>query len=277
MPFKFTMLINFQGQGFSETWYHTGSGSLSAVPQADLDTLLSARNRLTAASVKLVGWRLSDVANPRLTKTGTCNFSAGGSPPDVPTNAWLATVRGPDGQGRRQWWIRGVPDAAIVWDDKQLAFKPTGTFKSNYDAYVAIVTKSPWAIKVVTPLKTSTKKGKVTGLTINAVGSVRLVGQGGTFAPLTKTAPVIVTGFKSQLAHLNGVYQAETAAEIADTSIDLLNQSAVGTAVEGYRLGAFARTAEYQYITPNNVSLVSPRERKIGRAFFVPAGRRRRA
>lgn len=276
MPLEFTMLFNFQGQGFSESWYHSGGGSLSSVDLVPIRSLLDARNNLTAKNVRLVGWRLSDVDNPGLTRAETTYFVNGGGDPDTATNAWLAMVRGADGKGRRQWWIRGVADNAIVWDPGTLSFKPTGAFKNKYDTFVGRVTVDPWRLRIVKSLKTSTHKGVVTGVTINGTGSVRLAGVPTTFSTVLTTEPVVITGFKGKLATLNGVYPPDRGAVIAASSIDLLNKAVPADAASAYTGGAWARSAEYDYVKPAQASLIAPRERRVGRAFFVPAGRRSR-
>lgn len=268
------MLFNFQGQGWSETWYHTGSGSISGVSLEPINALLSARNKLTAKAAKLVGWRLTDIANPRVVRTDRTQFSAAGQPPDTPTNAWLATARGVDGRGRRQLWLRGVPDNSIVWNDAQLRFEPQGTFKGNFNAYINLLKGEPWAIRVVKSLKNSTKKALVTGVTESSIENVRLVNSNDQFTNLTVDTPLIVSGFKKPLAYLNGTYQVPKGADFIPSIVDLWQKTSSKKDRESYTGGASVRTQEFEYIRVEGIAIDQPRERRVGRAFFVPAGRR---
>src|SRR5258707_3469375 len=119
MTLKFSMLFNFGGVGFSESWYYggTGPGGGADVLSGDFKQLAEARQLMSGKYVNMVGVRLSDVDNPRQTSSQFLFAKFEGTDfPDVASNAWMALVTGQANRGRRQLWLRGIPDDQIAFD-----------------------------------------------------------------------------------------------------------------------------------------------------------------
>lgn len=272
-PYKVTMLFNFQGSGFSETWYYNVTGTLTQTNLDQIDAMAQVRNALTAEFVNLVAYRVSDLANPRATYVKNyASFPVSANLPDVPSTAWLAIARGPNGQGRRQFWMRGIADSWVQWDDTTESWKLVGTFNTKFQAFVAVITQTPWTIRVVT-----STRGGAPSFPITSIASGTQQGQAImtiTNGPASTDAPIVIGGFRKPLAFLNGTYIYPTGFNVGGSTIVLRTKTITPQQAGAYITGGVARTQQFSYVTPATVQLVSPRERRVGRAFFVPRGRR---
>lgn len=274
MPFKYTMLFNFLGQGWSETWYYNANVPFPVAQNSVFDNLMQSRGLLCGENVVAAGWRLSDVSNPRNTFVrlfGKVNNS--GLLPDTATNAWLASVRGVNGVGRRQLWLRNVPDAWIAFDTTAEKFVPTGPLINALAGYTGTLVQPPWCIRTVQSLAASTTKARVTAVAAGpAGGTVLTVNLGG--VPVGTS--IVVSGFRGPLGFLNGTYDGNTGSTLGTTTLTLNHKGVTAADAAAYVGGAFARTLVFFYTSISTIDLVAPRERKVGRAFFVPRGRRSR-
>lgn len=272
-PYKVTLLWNFQGSGFSETWYYNITAALGPADLAAISAMSTARNGLTAAFVNLVAYRISDTTNPRQTIVKDfVTVPGGGSNPDTPTNAWLAIARGPAGQGRRQLWMRGIADDWVEWNQANATWKLIGPFKTAFDKFVGIVSKTPWAMRTV---KTQAQGAPGVGIALVAPGatnSAPVLTMSGGAAPPGGT--LIIGGFRQPLSFLNGTYLYPTGYATGSTTITLRAKTVSQFQCSSYVTGAVVRSQQFNYVTPSTIQLVSPRERRVGRAFFVPRGRR---
>jgi hypothetical protein len=272
-PYKVTILWNFQGSGFSESWYYNITSSLGPTDLATIDAMATTRNMLTASSVNMVAYRVSDVSNPRQTIVKDFATVVGSSStPDVVTNSWLAMARGPAGQGRRQFWMRGIADAWIQWDTTRAQWKLVPTFKRNFDAFVAVITKTPWSMRVVGGARPGGGGVAVQSVAPNNTNGSAVLTLAG--APPAAPATIIVGGFRKPLSKLNGTYIYPTGYAAGSTSVTLRTRTVTSLEANTYITGAQVRAQTFSYVTPSTVQLISPRERRVGRAFFVPRGRR---
>lgn len=275
MPFKFTMLFNFQGSGFSETWYYPGAVGFPLPPVNPFRNLFNSRYALCSNATVAMGWRLSDVDNPRQTavevNTGLTPFT---DPPDTPTNSWLAITRGVNNVGRRQFWLRCVPDSWIVWSAAAQQFQPVGDLRVAFDKFKALLQNQGWAIRTVKSLLAAGGGQAVATVAPGAGGAT--VKLGGAVGGLDPNKPMIVSGFRKPLGYLNGTYATFSGWLPSGADVLINGKSVSADAAATYTFTARTRKAEYTYTPIQDVTLEFARERRIGRAFFVPAGRRRK-
>lgn len=275
LALKFTMLFNFAQTGFSESWYYNGSPPGGSLPllSGDFKALADARTLMSAKYVDIVGCRLSDTENPRMTMTQFL-FSKfqGSAAPDVASNAWMALVRGVALRGRRQLWLRGIPDDQIEWDAGAQRWLPQGSIASALTNYQNVLKAGPWRMRVVQSAKAAGAANKA----INAIaptaagGGVELTGPAG----VDPDTAQIVSGFKKPLGFLNGTYLPRTGFTLSGGKVVLLNRALSAFQALGYVGGGAIRPQSFEYIAIDKVELEFPRERKTGRPFFGPRGRR---
>jgi hypothetical protein len=275
--FKFTMLFNFGGSGFSESWYWTGAAPISSVGlySGPFKALADARNFLTAKRVRMIGLRLSDLANPRKTQVWVnSGASAGGHDPDNPTNSWLVNVRGVGDVGNRSLFIRGLPDDLIVWDDPSQAFLPVGNLSTGITAYEKLLKTGNWALAVSQSKKAAGAAAQqVTLLTPNGSGGAVTLTFAGAF---TGTGTLLVSGFRKPMGFLNGTYLSGSGWNVGvGNTINLLKRAISTQLASTYVGGGYVRPQVLSSVGIQSLNLMFPRERRIGRAFFVAAGRRR--
>lgn len=277
-PYKFTMLFNVStGQGFSESWYYQSASTIGQLSLTDFDALATARDNLCASFVNLVGWRLSDTTDPRKTYVKTfTDVSQAGNIPDPASTAWLASARGADGVGRRQFWMRGILDSWVSFNLTTNQWNVVGGFKSKFDAFVSLLTSqgSNWRIQTITSRKQSATARGVATVAPSVSGNTTLL----SLADVTPygSTPIIVSGFKKPLSYLNGTYINGSGYDVnaGTNSIILLQRQVNANAASFFGKGGVVRTKQTTLTPITHVELVSPRSRRVGRAFFVPAGRR---
>ena len=274
MPVKMTMLFNFGGQGWSESWYNSASSIPSDPDVAPYSTLAIARQGLCAKYVQLMGWRITDAVNPRLSVIHRFpNPAITGDLPDVASSAWLIDVKTGSGQGTRQLWLRGVADDWTVYDPLAQRFTFTGTIQRKFNALAKVLTNTSWELRNRKPLSTSTTAQPITAIAAvpAGIGCTFTLGTGGTVDP---KKPLVVTGVRKPLSYLNGVYQPLVGFTITGSTVSLRSKSISAFNVTQYQTGAWCRNPDYTFnaISSMNVSYVA--ERKVGKAFFVPRGRR---
>lgn len=277
-PYKFTMLFNTStAQGFSETWYYNSSNTIGQLSLSDFDALAAARDNLCASFVNLVGYRISDVSDPRKTypKTFT-DISQAGNVPDPASTAWLASARGADGVGRRQFWMRGILDSWVSFNLTTNQWNVVGGFKAKYDAFVNLLTSSGsnWRIQTITSRKASTTARSVSTVAPSTSGNTTIL----SVADVTNygSTPIIVSGYKKPLSYLNGTYINGSGYDVnsGTNSIILLQRQVNANAATFFGKGGVVRTKQTTLTPITHVELIAPRSRRVGRAFFVPAGRR---
>lgn len=275
MPFKFSMLMNVPAGGFSETWYYDGGTDLPVPPGNPFDDLALARQSILSKNAVMIGWRLTDMANPRVSEIklypkGVVNDSAA----DVPTTAWLAIAKGANNIGRRQLWIRGVADDMVSWNEVGQRFQYNAAFLAAFNEYVRTLTGagSKWSIQHVG----SKKELGAAVFPVSAVAPV--VGSSGTSLTcpnaVNNALPIIVAGFKKPLGKLNGTYLPTSGFLSTVNTVALLTKSAPTYALNGYPGGATVRQRLTTLVNVKNIKLEFARERRVGRAFFELRGRR---
>jgi len=274
MTMKMTMFFNFGGQGWSESWYNNAGALPSDANVSPYKDLANARFALTAKYVQLMGWRVTDVLNPRSSTVYRYpNPAITGELPDVASSAWLIDVKAAGSRGTRQLWLRGVADDWTKYDAAASRFTFTGTIQRRFNTLTALMINSSWMVRNRKPLATSTSSQPITLVNVPpaGIGVDLTLGAGG---PVVDTKPVVITGFRKPLSFLNGTYQPFVGYSINGSILSLRGKSLSGFMITTYRTGAWARNTDYDYnaISSMNISYVA--ERKVGKAFFVPRGRR---
>lgn len=270
MPFRFTMIYNFNASGWSESWYFTGNPTFPVPQNSIFDQVMNARTEMCGDGIQPQGWRLSDVDNPRQTFIrDIVKVNNAGILPDTPSSAWLAIARGVGNIGRRQVWLRSIPDAWVAYDGSVQKFLPTGKLIDGRDAYLGVLKAGGFCIRTIQSFKASTTKVRVTAVAPEPTGGTTLTVN---VAGLDLTKPIIVSGFRKPLGVLNGVYDAYSA-YVGGTNFITLSHVAVPTnQTTAYPGGAYVRQQVFAYQTIGSMELRYPRKRKVGRAFFADHG-----
>jgi hypothetical protein len=278
VAYKFTMLFNTStSQGFSESWYWASSTPISGLSTTPFRNLAEIRDGLCATGVNLVGWRISDTSDPRKVYAERRAIPAGaGNPQDPTSTAILALAYGVDGIGRRQFWMRGVRDEWIARNIAQNRWETVGSFTTAFEAFrnEIVSNTNSWRLKTFERLVTSPTKQKVSVLRISGGG--RPILEVPAVAGFADSDVLTVSGFKKPLSYLNGNYTDANWNKSSGppATIELGNQTLSEPAKATYGIGAFVRKQEVAYTGISHIELGDPRSRRVGRAFFVPAGRR---
>lgn len=274
MPYRFTMLFNFAASGWSESWYYNGTPTFPPAQNSIFDQVMAARTELCGDNISPQGWRLSDVDNPRQTFTrDIAKINNAGILPDTPSSAWLCIARGANRIGRRQVWLRSIPDAWIAWDSSTQKFLPTGTLVSARDVYFNLLKQGQFCIRTIQGFKPSTTKVRITAIAPEPTGGTTLTVN---VAGIDLNKPIIVSGFRKPLGVLNGVYDAFSGFVGGTTFITLTHVAVPTSQTAAYPGGGFVRQQVFGYQTIESMELRYPRKRKVGRAFFADHGRQSR-
>lgn len=274
MPFKLSFIFAQGNAGWSETWYSNESTMDNAVGRL-VPGFWNGFFNLRANTTQCVAIRVSDVNNPRSSKIYPQNKSRSTlglgqvTQDDAPQSALLIRLL-LSGGGARTLSIRGLSDQPYNRGAGGV-FVPTGDQVIQVNAYVQAVnvtgalltrklnpagtTNPDVAIQTVTP---ATPDGSQTVL--NAVSMPFVFGQivvfhrmpFNTFPGLKGAHRVVATGTGSFTV------------PIRFTS----NALVVNTP------GGSARLAQYSYVKFDSFNIVDLREKKVGRPFFSPRGRR---
>lgn len=279
MAYRVTNLFNLGKQGYSITFFHSLVGDIN---QGLLNDGASLGRALQDAMVPAVSWeatRFQSIEAPRRTRLvrvvgGQANLTST-SARDVTNTAWLVDVRSIDGLVRRQFWLRGVPDAQTEFDVGLNIWLPNPKLTRNFDTIKTLLTapNSPWRIPHVRPvdgLDTSTKL--VSSAATTGLNKVSLVLVGANpFDPFNDD--IIVAGFKKPNSYINGVYRKRTWALGVGSVVELPRTALAGLAFVPTSTVTVRRRI-YDYVQIGLFQTVEPRSRRTGRAFFVPLGRR---
>lgn len=275
MATKFTMYWNLGGQGWSETWYcPTETMPTDDKNVGKYEALYNVRDQLVATPGRQIGFRITDPNGNRksIIKRYPLTEPSAAASIDVPTNAWLALASLAGGGGTRQFWMRGCKDSWTVYSSAASGFVPTGELLQRFADFRTAALAFPLGMRILLSWDASAYHKEVVSVTpVGAGMGVQVVLKNPT-AP-TAGKPLVVTGFKKPLSRLNGTYTAQrwdyTGANLTLGGVDV-GANAAGQYVTGGRV----RSAEYSFIQLVQLSLFEPRERRVGKAFFVPRGRR---
>lgn len=275
MPSKFTMMFNVPNGGFSESWYWNGPVALPVGPASVFDQLADLRGGMLATESVMIGYRISDIDNPRVSQLKLYPKTLRDiDKTDIPSSSWLAIAKGANGVGRRQLWIRGVSDDAIQFNDTANKFEYNPAFNVAWTNYKAFLTAGAnlWSIKHVQSKKEAgAGVVTVTMLVNNAAANNITLQCTQVFDP---TKPIIVGGFKKPLSRLNGTYLPNDGWVPVPTGIQLIGKAVPAYAAAGYPGGGNVRQQVVTLTKVANIELEFARDRKIGRAFFQQRGRR---
>lgn len=277
MAYRVSFLYNLSGQGWSINLYYQATLTLptDGTLPPPVKSLGDALWAITANPVNWVGTRVADIDNPRRTivVAGNNVQAPGNTPPDYVTNAALAIVKGVGNVGTRQFWLRGVRDEDIFYDDKLNIFDFGANLRGKWSTVRGILLGDSWCLRTVNPGGIKNGAKPITGVSNNAGGNQTILIPNA-FAPAV-TDTIIVGGFKKPMSFLNGTYQPGTGWSPGPTGNVLINNKQVTPSmIVNYPGTASIRTATKTLTRIGSANLEFVRERRTGRAFFVPAGRR---
>lgn len=264
--FKFTWIFNDYRQGWSESWYYTGSNIESSTVTSSSGATV--RMRLIGKNVILEAARVSDV-----TIRGDSTFTpfAGVQPvqaavQDTAWNCWLCRVEA-GALYRKSMYLRGCPDDWIAQEENGQFIQPQalrnaiGEFQDFAIGTLAlrVAEKIPDASYI-----------KITGITADPDGYIRFAAAA-TGAVLGDT--VTVKSYQGpDRSILNGQH-AVRAGDGASVTINTLFALLLDPLANVK--GVIAKR-NIIYPTVTRIRPLRPVKRSTGRAFFVPVGRRRR-
>lgn len=270
MPqYKVSFIFNQNRFGWSETWYL----NVSNIPAAKTagQKLAMARAKILGRQSILEAFRVTDVEQPRicglvvLDALGTAEYDT-----DTPWNGVLVSVCAQD-LYHRSFILRGLPDVFIHWDNIENRMTITGEGVTAFKPMRDALKGQPWQLRVISKDPADVGQG---------FNGPLAAGDGGntTFAyihpALSAGDTVRISGYVGPDAKmLNGVHKVlkNTGAAI---TIDLPFATLTDAAAN---LGGKTGRRKITYIAVTDATVLWPRKKSTGRAFFVPLGRRRRA
>ena len=276
MPVKVTYMFNLGAQGWSTTFYNSQISALPSnqITPPQVQALGNAIFNTLAPGVNYIGIRVSLTPPTRQTYVSVGNTVRTGSSdqtPDYLTTAMMIICKGAQGLGTRQLWLHGINDNEINYSNG--VFAVGGGLLGAAQAVQNLLTGgNGWCLRTVAPRTGQTFP--ILGVAPSVVqAGTALTTAGGFVVPVSGS--VIVGGFRFPLQHLNGTYTVPVGV-ISAAAGTLL----VGKYVSAAQASAYPGNATIRYQVPNyNTAITSAnfefvRERRVGRAFFVPRGRR---
>jgi len=277
MPIYKTKLIfsSTTGSGWSESWYNNAAADINAAAK-DADLMAKQRIQMCGKGNSIPSWSVLDVTQPRfsITRDGLLPaYVSNKFPTDRPAGSQLGVCTCAPFAGRRQFWMRGIPDDWVVWDPEVNRYVLVPDFVEVFKTFRKFVVNSKWCLRTVKGYKASVMKSEVAILTTD-VGSgfasltLRL---GGT---LPEKVDIVVGGFRKPLSHLNGTYLWPNGYTRNAVTIVLQGRYVTDNQAFQYVSGGTVRMQEFAYqpITLCNYSRRGGR--KVGKILGVPAGRR---
>jgi len=269
------MMFNVPSGGFSESWYWDAPVALPVTAGNPFDDLYQVRAALLSVQAVALGWRLTDIDNPRIGQLRLFPKTAQSQEnPDVPTTAWLCIAKGANGVGHRQLWLRGAADDSVAWESAGNHFTRSPLFDRNLTTYINVLKAQAlaWSIRSIASRKEQAGAlYNVTAVTPSAtVNGTLLVG----LNVLNPLLPIIVSGFKKPLSVLNGTYLPNSGWNVAPTGVNLIGKVVPNVAAAGYPGGAQTRNQQTTLVKVKDIEVEFARERKVGRGFFQLRGRR---
>ena len=271
MPtYKVTWIFNQHKQGWTETFYRTASNYTDAknFALAHVPTRLG----LCGRGVTIEAIRISDVD---ILGDGCLEVNPpnqGPYPADA-DNPWCAALVGlcaGDRLYRRSLWLRGIPDSWMARDAVTGDCGFPTVMKSRVDALINHLKISNWKLKVIKKTGAGTAPATITNISDNpATGRIVFTT---TLAGLTVGDTVRVTDFSGpDKKKLNKTWKIMS---ITGTDIEVDGKFAD---LEDATLDAGGKMKRriIDYVDVEEGSLLRCMWKKTGRAFFVPAGRRR--
>jgi hypothetical protein len=272
--YKITLQMNFEKQGWSESWYATTSDVEALKTQAQSIAVL--RVACLPEKAYMQSWKLSDEG---ILGDSFANFDIQFQPPttlagDQAGTGLLCRV----GSGtlyRRELIVRCLPDAWVFRNSSGQITWATAA-DTAVKAYLDAVIAAQWQLRVITKVGDGStdfpvsqfEAGAITGTT-----NVHAPGFPGT-ASTDVGKTVQIRGSKGDAKASNGKWQITGASAAGEVLINLPFAD-----IARYLPLDIAKTrirfVTIKYVNVTSRSIEDVRNKKPGRAFFVPAGRRR--
>jgi hypothetical protein len=273
--FKIDFIFNQGSGGFSESWYLTTNDHTSAF-QA-VDTVSRERALCLANSVIWEAVRVSDtdVLGDSLVSADYDSIPTTALPGDVNAVGALI-ITNATALYRRPFILRGMPDNFVQRDAATDELVLTGPAFDAINDYMDALIASHFQLRVRPKTGVNSVYKPVVTVAKNVTNpdytTLTVPGLGGTILQADR---IQLTGFRRTARALNGIFTAQEADVDGLFNINLnyvgrLSHVSASDLVKGK-----ARKLIYEYKDVDDYEATTPRTRKSGRAFFVPAGRSR--
>lgn len=275
-PFKTTLIFDSEtGSGWTETWYNLGAGNLE-MAGTHADILCTVRVGLIGKGNTIPSWKVLDVTQPRfsLSRDGMLGpFVPNKFPTDRPAGSQLGTCTCAPFPGRRQFWMRGVPDDWITFDPDTSMYVLNPAFIAAFTPFRDHIQNGRWGLRLVKSYKNSNLKGEVGVVQEDlATGFAKLTLRAGNTLP--EKVNIVVGGFKKPLQSLNGTYLWPNGYTRTGADIVLRGKFISPIQGAGYVAGGTVRQQQFDYQPITRCAYDRPGGRKVGKFIGVPAGRR---
>lgn len=270
---KVTFIFNFQKQGWSETWFAPASDTREALATARV--VAQARANLLGRDGRIEAVKVSDVLIPADNRT---SFQPAIFPnrPVAANIGWLTDqaptsvlVRASSSElYRRQLWLRGMVDDWVRWsvDLKRMIW--TQEFNNYFGPYRDALINNRYCIRALSRVGGIAPLRQIGAITTSLSGRYAITAQAHLAANVDK---VRITGVKgTNVEQVNGLWQVFNVT--ANTFEIPLSVPAGVTLL--YKGGGKVRKRVNGYFEVDRLEPQRIGTRKVGRAFFVPAGRR---
>lgn len=276
-PYK--VILDFscvQGSGWTEVWYYNSAVQIGAIlPQVQPMGVL--RAQLLGLGSLLETMTCVDTNNPRLSVTTNpltfappSTYSTG---TDWPSNSILLRATCGPQRGARQVWLRGIPDAWVLYSNSLPGFQPQPSMFTPLQNWINVMTGGNWCLQVDVPVATSATLSEVDSVAVSVPSGLAGLNlkPGGNF---TGTVNAVIGGFKYPLQRLNGVYLYPRGYSFAANVVVLSNRSVSAAQVATYNTGGSIRNQVLTLTPITAIRYVRPGDRKVGRPIGLPRGRR---
>jgi hypothetical protein len=275
--FRIQTLYEFGAEGWSDEWY-LGPGSAKGAEAAAF-AWATARFAGVTAGVSILGCRITDLTKPRSGYVKTypqfVGSLVGNGEPLLPGNAWLLRVREPNFPASRNVYLRGC---GVNWVQSPVVgdvFVPSAFAIAQAQTLVACIVANNLSIRVPGKFGSAgTNSIQVNSAQVNTDGSLGLVSTAMASLTVDGKTPIIATGFKGLAARINGTYGGAQCSLLNPTTLKIGKLLSAFQTAAYQGMGGQLRNPSYQLIIPAAGQLEYLTEKKTGRAFFVPRGRR---
>lgn len=269
MPIKISTMFQFQNQGWSETHYQNYSLEAFNMDQY-ATTTYNRRRPLLAGNVQIVGFRASDLANPRRVKVKrvgwTGSYPVSISDPTASSDFGFVSVIAAMGSAdgfKRTVYLRGVPDSVT---DARYRVIVNSDWVAAFGLWADWMVGGLFGCWAMDP--TDNPPTQITNITV-VDKKIRITAD---WSGFIDGEPVRISRLVSS-PPLNGVWRIR---KIDDANFDLIGSDTALTAIP-FDFGGVVRSQRHSLHTIMSCGQKKITAHKTGRPFDQPRSRRRKA
>lgn len=269
MDIKMVTIFGAQANGWTETIYFQASDQTAAVPLGLL--YCDPRARLLSQGAFIEGYRIIDDTSPNSGNfypvppeyTITRRFN---SPRDAVQLTALARISA-NNQSRRMMQLSGIPDELFFFDTEKGIFRFDDVVIGRFSTFLNALKALPFQLKVISKVPSDVNMKLISAATSAGAGSFQITSPAHGYAALDKVRINKVNTVARPYISGKWVIQAVSTDTftVSSPSADVAFAAGPGGVIRRQRL-------TYSNITDG--VLLRPANKKRGRAFFVPRGRR---